>query len=669
MNLVLKLLILLVLSSLLILFGRSWPVLAGPPVPVTFIITQPDGGSFESRIWGDESSNGTETVTGYTILQDVNTGYWVYAEVEPTTGQLKATSSIAGKDSPPPSSHRARPVLMDRQSKPVSQGPTGNASIPVLVLLVQYDEQPAITTEADWLNRFFGPTNSAKDYYQEVSYDQFLLAPATESCGPTANDGLTSWLTLGTTHPNSGGPSIARAALSAADDCVNYALFDQDGDGKITGTELIPVVIVAGYENSYGGAIAFKPNVWGHQSSVHYRSTSDDVTVIDYAQFGEWHAAAWDTPGHQATIGLIVHEIGHLIGWPDLYDTHPPGNPDSEGVGDWSLMASGLWLGAPYLGDTPAHPSAWEKWYQGWLVPLQLQGANLNQAILRVEDHNQGSVIQLRDNPNGVDWLYGDSSGVGEYFLVENRQKTGYDAQLRGCGLLIWHIDESVTFENRVNGDEAHKLVDLEEADGLNDLDHQLNRGDSGDPYPGTTTNITFNTASNPNSHLYDNHSSGISITNISPGCADIKQAIFATIAAPKLEVSLTPRPDPIQATTTMITYTLTIANNGDANATGVVITNTIPASTTYMAGSASHGGAEISPGSGIIIWPPMTVPVVSAVIYSFQVSVDVPLKDGDKLTNLVSASSDQGIVITNMEQVEIVGIDQIYLPILFKGN
>ena len=643
--------------------------LAGPPAPVTFLIVQPDGSRFEARTWGDESSNGTETVTGYTILQDAQTRYWLYAEVDNLTGQLRATSHIVGKDPPPPGSYKARPDFIAEQDQVGFDGPVRQATIPILILLVQYNNQLASTTEADWQATFFGPTHSVKDYYREVSYNQLDLIPAAENCGTTPNNGITGWLTLETTHPNAGGPSIARAALKAADPCIDYASFDGNGDGAITAVELMPIIIVAGYEESYGGAVALTPNVWGHQSSVHYRSVSDDVTIVAYCQFGERHAAMWDAPGHRATIGLIVHEIGHLLGWPDLYDTFPPGNSESEGVGDWSVMATGLWLGGTYPGDTPAHPSAWEKWYQGWLAPLQLQGANLNRTIPRIEDNKSGSAIQLRDNPNGVDWRYGESSGIGEYFLVENRQKIGYDARLPGCGLLIWHIDESITFQNRVNGDEHHKLVDLEEADGFDHLDRQLNRGDGGDPYPGTSNRTDFNTASYPNSKLYNNSGSGISITQISPGCADLKQATFTTLSVPNLNISIEPSPNPIAATTTTIIYLITFQNIGDVDATGVTITNTIPTSTSYVTGSATHGGAETALNSGVIRWPPTTIAAGSSITRSFQVTVKAPLKKGDKLVNMISLSSTQELNIGQVEQVEIVGVYFAYLPALWKDD
>jgi uncharacterized repeat protein (TIGR01451 family) len=332
-------------------------------------------------------------------------------------------------------------------------------------------------------------------------------------------------------------------------------------------------------------------------------------------------------------------------------------------------MATGLWLGGAYLGDTPAHPSAWEKWYQGWLAPLQLQGATLNQAIPRVEDNSSGSVIQLRDNPHGVDWRYGEASGVGEYFLVENRQKIGYDARLPGCGLLIWHVDESVTFKNWVNADKHHKLVDLEEADGLDHLDHQVNRGDGGDPYPGINHQTVFNTASYPSSKLYDNRGSGISITQISPGCADIKQATFTTLSVPNLNILIKPSPNPIAPMTTMITYTVTFQNVGDTDGTGVTITNTVPTSTSYVTGSATHGGVEIAPNSGIIGWPTTTIAAGSTITRSFQVTVKTPLKKGDKLINIISVSSIQGLTIGQVEQIEIVGVYFTYLPNLLKDN
>ena len=71
---------------------------------------------------------------------------------------------------------------------------------------------------------------------------------------------------------------------------------------------------------------------------------------------------AYLTIPEDAKIGVCAHELGHLLfGFPDLYDT----DDTSEGIGNWCLMAGGSWNGG---GDVPAHPSAWCKANQGWVI-------------------------------------------------------------------------------------------------------------------------------------------------------------------------------------------------------------------------------------------------------------------------------------------------------------
>ncbi len=226
-----------------------------------------------------------------------------------------------------------------------------------------------------------------------------------------------------------------------------------------------------------------------------------------YAQFGEIHK------DHPATIGIIAHELGHDLTWPDLYDT----DYSSEGVGDWSIMGGGSWnktLGG-YAGNSPAFPDAFLKWYQGWITPTAISGIQPGTVINQAETNPQAYI--LGTNPGGVNWNFGVASGVGEYFLVENRQLTGYDVGLPGCGLIITHIDELVTSGNGTNDNEFHPLVKIIEADGLNELQSGDDRGDSGDPFPGSTNNQSFNFNSTPSSRLYNNSDSLAAVSTISP--------------------------------------------------------------------------------------------------------------------------------------------------------
>jgi hypothetical protein len=108
--------------------------------------------------------------------------------------------------------------------------------------------------------------------------------------------------------------------------------------------------------------------------------------------------------------------------------------------------------------------------------------------------------------------LWKDGASGNEYFLVENRQQDRYDAELPGGGLLIYHVDDSISS----NSDETHYKVGLEQADGDQDLENAANRGDDGDPYPGSSGNRSFNKSSTPDSTSYNDVDTCVAVTNIS---------------------------------------------------------------------------------------------------------------------------------------------------------
>ena len=507
---------------------------AAPAAPIEITLEQPGGETFPAQQFGDEWNNGFETPNGFTIVRDRQSGTWEYA-IEGPQGTLEPSGKAVGLDAPPnvpkhlrsedPSDPQA-PEQAPALEAPALANPNSGTQRS-LVILVQFPDQASLgSTPAQWNSSFFGATNSVHDYYDEVSYGQLNIAPATESHG-TANDGVVGWLTMTTNHPNTAGNTgtanrtLARDAVNAADPSVNYASYDANGDGFLSSRELHVTVIVAGQEAA--GWSHLGKSVWGHAWSLFgtERPTVDGVVFGDsghgagYTQFGEWHG------DHMATIGIMVHEMGHDLYLPDLYDTNSA-DGTSEGVGNWSVMGGGAWLAVPgaQQGSTPPHLDAWSKSYEGWLTPQRLSGT---QGIAQAETN--ATAMQLRDNPGGVDWTFNTSSGTGEYFLVENRQRTGYDAALPGCGLLVWHIDETRTSGNTANADETRRLVDLEEADGLNNLDGVGNRGDAGDPYPGSSANAQFNDTSNPNSRLYSGSSSGVASENMSGPCSSTMSA------------------------------------------------------------------------------------------------------------------------------------------------
>ena len=107
-------------------------------------------------------------------------------------------------------------------------------------------------------------------------------------------------------------------------------------------------------------------------------------------------------------------------------------------------------------------------------------------------------------------WSLG--TGGVQYFLVENRQKIGFDQRIPSGGLLIYHVDDSQSG----NTNENHYMVDVEQADGLRSMNTTTsNRGDAGDPFPGNTNNRRFDGYTNPNSKNYANGQTYVGVRNI----------------------------------------------------------------------------------------------------------------------------------------------------------
>jgi M6 family metalloprotease-like protein len=501
-------------------------VSAGPAAPNIETLEQPDGASFFARKWGDEWANGYETLEGYAILQ-APSGWWVFARLS-TEGQLEP-AIIGGKQVP---ANLAAPASLQKHLRPAQiptyptihrASPEGQniGTQPTLVLLASFSDRSGTYTAASFSSLVFSTTsNSVRDYYLSASFNQLSLNAAAETHG-TSNDGVVGWFNLGYAHPDTGaGVSvanqlIAKNVLIAADPYVNFALFDTNSDGYISQNELHLIVVVAGYERSYSNN---SPSIWGHRDSFYdiTAPTLDGKILGDpshnggYAQIGEIHQ------NHQATIGILIHELGHDLTWPDLYDI----DGSSDGVGDWSIMGTGSWnyTGSNDYGTSPAFPDAWLKWYQGWISPIVINGTVTGASLPQAETN--ATAYLLCPNPGGIDWEWMQHSGSGEYFLVENRQLTGYDAGLPGAGINILHIDESVTYSNSANANEYHPLMKFMQADGLDELLYgdsiDSERGDNGDPFPGVTNNRTFNYNSTPNSRLYSGADSQAAVTSIS---------------------------------------------------------------------------------------------------------------------------------------------------------
>ncbi|MGE5306681.1 MAG: M6 family metalloprotease domain-containing protein [Alphaproteobacteria bacterium] len=550
-------------------------VLAVPPRPALETLLQPDGTAIVVQQFGDEWSNGVRTRDGYTILRDERTRFWKYAEPD-MAGGLRRSPFIVGRDRPvgirPRLSLRPQRTSSEtgsasQQAAPALSATASLGTQPLLVIFVDFTPSVRIgSTAATLYSKFYGASGSVKNYYETVSYGNFSFTPAPETnvtLSGLINDGIVS-VTLPYAHPNTGSTvddrnrTIVRDALLAADSYVDFSQFDTNGDGVISATELHLFVIVAGAERSYSSNPC-GPSVWAHRwglsGTVPAPTLDGKIVGRTYAQFGEWHCSGSASSGHAATIGVMIHELGHDIGLPDLYDM----DDSSAGIGDWSVMASGSWNGVTLPGDSPAHFDPWSKFFEGWVSPTPVTATLVNQPIVR--SATNADIYQL---------LSGTPSS-GEYFLVENRQRVNYDAGLPGSGLLIWHIDASKannSSECYPGGPScvlSHYKVALVQADNQFDLEKYQNLGDAGDPWPGTTGNTTFNDSSAPSSKLYGGASSGISVSAISASAATMTATLGGVDTTPP-DTLISGAPLAVtNLTTATFTFSATEANSSFA--------------------------------------------------------------------------------------------------------
>ena len=358
-----------------------------------------------------------------------------------------------------------------------SEAAPTTGTIQVAFILSQFEDQEYQSEhDQDYFEDLaFGETNSMWDYFDEVSRGALNIEG--DVFGPYTLDGDAAEYSSGT--------DFVRDSVEIADDDIYYPDFD---------------AVVAIHSGPGGESTGDSDDIWSaHWPSITINTDDEDENGDDYVVRRITQAPEYqNSNGERNPLGVWAHEFGHELGLPDLYDT----DGSSEGIGHWGVMASGSWTNH---GETPAYFSAWCRYWLGWIEPVLITDDITNLVLQPIEDG--GDVYMLP--------IPGNWSESNEYFLLENRQKMKYDSYLPGEGLLIWHIDEDVINSkwnsNSVNNDEEHKGVDLEEADGQDDLDNNANRGDSGDPYDsGSFTKDTY-----PDSLAYNESESGWKIENI----------------------------------------------------------------------------------------------------------------------------------------------------------
>jgi M6 family metalloprotease-like protein len=385
------------------------------------------------------------------------------------------------------------------------RGVPSAGTLPVLVVNVLFADSPDPPVTPDEIRRalFDGPSEygTVSEFYYEISGGRLTLDGVVTAW---VRSSLTLAEVVGTSYgigADSRMGDFLWEALSAVDSTIDWARFDNDGpDGVPNSGDDDGEVDVVAFQFPAVSAPCGGPGIWPHRARIRSwrptafvtsgrRPNGSPIVVNDYII-----QSAVDCEGTRPqTPATIAHELGHVFGLPDLYDSSQGLEPRHRRwvVGCWGLMAAGAWGcgpgDAPISAVRPSHMSAWAKYRLGWLEQtVVVQG--VREAEYLLEPVREGGTV-LRVPLNGQ-----------EYLLAEFRDKRGFDQDLPAAGVLIYHIDPTLPIRPCATCEKVYQVA-LVEADGNRALVRTAveggNRGEPGDAF-GAQTIDSYSLATTP---------------------------------------------------------------------------------------------------------------------------------------------------------------------------
>jgi M6 family metalloprotease-like protein len=507
-----------------------------------FTFTNPDGSQVRVRGFGNQFAAVFETLDGFTVVRNPDTGFYHYATLSHDGSRLEPTGPVVGSADPAGltlprharptadairavsrstlSATQATPRWKQRRAgrkprkpaEPVDDtdrpeagasamsalaAPSGVVGPYVgLCLLIRFPDVPGDISQAEvteYCNTDgytgFGNKGSVHEYFRDVSggrldYTNIVTKYVTAKHSR-------AWYTSPKVEFGVRAQDLIHEGLGAIKaDGFDFDQLTDDSGGYVRALNVF-----------YAGPTvnAWREGLWPHSWTLEKPFTgSTNRTFSDYQI---------TNIGSELTLRTFCHENGHMIcDFPDLYDY----GGESGGVGDFCLMGSGG-------SDTnPVHVCGYLKRQAGWA---------------RASAIRPGTAVKLTAGTNEV---LVHSRSRTEYFVIENRQRKGRDAALPDSGLAIWHVDETGSNDFEAMTRAEHYECSLEQADARFDLERRGGSGDSGDLFAGPTRRA-FGALTKPNSRWWNGVASGLEIVDISASGATMT---VTTVRARKVSLA-----------------------------------------------------------------------------------------------------------------------------------
>lgn len=481
----------------LVMLTLSIKTFAMPAKKGNIRYTMSDGSTITVKMFGDEHHHFYTTTDGYILLRD-DAGDFRYAA--PVNGKITNTNIKATETDKRPDKVKAllnginkneclaimqnAGNMMRKQSRrkiaeesKLTTFPT-KGSPKCLCILVEFQDKKFKLDNPyqafyDQLNKEgyneAGATGSIKDYFTAGSNGQFT--PRFDLYGPVTLPHNMSYYGGNDQGGNDLRPAeMVTEACALLDSQIDFSLYDNDNDGIIDNI----YIFYAGYGEADGGPAN---SVWPHSWDITDAFPGseyffDGKQLNHYACSNELKDGAGQTV---ASIGGFCHEFSHVMGLPDLYSTT---YTNAFTPGAWSIMDYGSYNNEA---RTPPTHTAYERYCLGWVEPVVLNDpCNVTmRSMHHIGHYNDVYMIKC---PN-----------KSEYYILENRQQTGWDEYLPSHGMLVWHINFVPDIWNMNICNIGQQYIDIVEADNQPDY-YSI----EGDPFPGSEGVTSFTDDTEP---------------------------------------------------------------------------------------------------------------------------------------------------------------------------
>ena len=480
-----------------------------------FTFTNPDGTTIQVKGWGNQYYAVFETLDGFTVVKDPDTGFYNYAQLSDDKNSIVPADARVGKVDPrslglrphvrirresAKEKARSAPMLRDVQTRwrvrrakkkallrnvmpAASPESMPRAGVTVgnyvgLCILVEFpDVAQSISSQQvdDFCNKpgysDFSNNGSVRDYFYDNSKGKLTYTNVVTDYY-TATNNRSHYTDSNIPYGTRARELIIEALDSLKAQGFNFNQLSSDSNGYINA---LNVFYVGPRVNNWSEGL------WPHSWAL--------ATPYDAGGGKKFSDYQITNIGSELSLRTFCHENGHMIcDFPDLYDY----GGESAGVGHFCLMC--------YGGDNknPVQVCAYLKNEAGWATS--------------VTPITPGITASLSAAANDF-YVYAKNST--EYFILENRQQTGRDRFLPDAGLAIWHVDEQGSNNNEQMSPSKHYECSLIPADNRFDFENGTNGGDSEDLFS-AASNSEFSDSTSPDSKWWDGSDSNLKVSQIS---------------------------------------------------------------------------------------------------------------------------------------------------------